>query len=61
MTLHVTVDATANLHHLYEAVFRALGDAVRHALGLGDGFGRLPGESSGFAGAPTYTCQEVGE
>lgn len=61
VTLNVTIDTASNLHHLYEAIFRALGDAIRRALGLADAFGRLPGESSGFAGTPTYSCRELGD
>ena len=51
-TIHVTVDKVGNLHHFYEALFRALGDAIRSALELPGG--RLPGDSSGLAGECRY-------
>jgi imidazoleglycerol-phosphate dehydratase len=47
----IDVRAGGNLHHLYETVFRNLGDAVGAALGTAT---RLAGESSGLAGAPRY-------
>lgn len=53
MTLRVDVRAAGNLHHLWEAVFRTLGDAVARALGL-DASMRRPGDTSGLAGAPRY-------
>jgi imidazoleglycerol phosphate dehydratase HisB len=40
-----------NLHHLYETIFRNLGDAVGAALGIAN---RAPGEGSGLAGTPQY-------
>jgi len=51
-TIHITVDKVGNLHHLYEALFRALGDAIRGALELPGG--QLPGDSSGLAGECRY-------
>ena len=51
-TIHITVDKVGNLHHLYEALFRALGDAIRVALELPGG--QLPGDSSGLAGECRY-------
>lgn len=56
-TIHVSVRRAGNLHHLYEAVFRALGDAVRIALDLQGG--RLPGDSSGLAGTADYEVSEL--
>jgi len=61
MTLSVTVIRSGNLHHVYEAIFRGLGDAVRDALGLDAVVGRLPGESSGFAGRPAYEVDDAGD
>lgn len=59
--VRVDVERCGNLHHAYEALFRALGDAVRAALDLEDP--RLPGDSSGFAGEARYeiTCEEAGD
>lgn len=51
-TVQVTARRAGNLHHFYEALFRALGDAVREALGLT--CGRLPGDGSGLAGECSY-------
>jgi len=56
-TIHISVRRAGNLHHLYEAVFRALGDAVRSALGISGG--RLPGDSSGLAGPAIYEIREL--
>jgi imidazoleglycerol-phosphate dehydratase len=51
-TLAIAVQEAGNLHHLYEALFRALGDAVRAALALEAG--RLAGDGSGVAGSARY-------
>lgn len=51
-TLAIEVTAAGNLHHLYETIFRNLGDAIGTALGTA---GRLPGEGGGLAGPPEYT------
>ena len=54
-TLQITVERCNNLHHLYETLFRALGDSVEIALGaLAE---RRRGESSGFAGRASYEIE----
>lgn len=53
-SLRIEVVTGGNLHHVYETVFRALGDATAAALGLG---GRVAGESSGLAGPPRYEVE----
>jgi imidazoleglycerol-phosphate dehydratase len=53
-TLVIEVSRAGNLHHLYETVFRNLGDAVGAALGTAT---RLPGEGSGLAGTPAFDVQ----
>lgn len=58
-TLSIDVRSAGNLHHVFEAAFRALGDAVAMALGIGAGEGRLPNDTSGFAGAATYAIEIV--
>ena len=50
-TVSVRARRTGNLHHFYETVFRALGDAVGEALGTAV---RLPGDTSGLARACRY-------
>lgn len=47
----IEVRRAGNLHHLYETVFRNLGDAVGVAVGTTC---RVAGESSGLAGRPEY-------
>jgi len=56
-TVAIEVTAAGNLHHLYETVFRNLGDAVGAALGTAR---RLPGDGSGLAGAPVYDITRNG-
>jgi imidazoleglycerol-phosphate dehydratase len=51
----IDVSAAGNLHHLYEVLFRALGDAVGEALGLRR---TVPGDDSGLAGTPRYEVRE---
>jgi imidazoleglycerol phosphate dehydratase HisB len=51
-TVSVVIRRSGNLHHLYEVVFRALGDAVGDALGTA--VSRLPGDTSGLARACEY-------
>jgi imidazoleglycerol phosphate dehydratase HisB len=53
-TVDIQVTAAGNLHHLYEVVFRALGDAVGVALGTGH---TGAGDTSGLAGAPDYAVR----
>ena len=53
--LAVNVRRSGNLHHLYETIFRGLGDAV--ALALGNAASRLPGDTSGLAGSCVYTVE----
>ena len=55
-TLMVSVRAGTNLHHVYEVIFRALGDAVGVALGTSV---RLPGDGSGLAGPPRYETKVI--
>jgi imidazoleglycerol phosphate dehydratase HisB len=55
-TLVVEISAGGNLHHLYETIFRNLGDTLGAALGTAR---RLPGEGSGLAGAPVYDVSRV--
>ncbi len=56
-TVAISVRAATNLHHLYEVVFRALGDAVGTALGTAV---RLSGDGSGLAGPPRYETKAIG-
>ncbi len=58
-TVLVSVQSAVNLHHLYEAVFRALGETVAAALGLAACVPCLPGDTSGLAGAPHYSIETV--
>ncbi len=60
-TVVMDVQQSGNLHHVFEAAFRALGDAVGVALGIGGEAGRVPGDTSGFAGAATYAIESVEE
>ncbi len=60
-SVSIGIIRAGNLHHVYETVFRALGDAVGEALGLRALTPRLPGDSSGLAGAPVYTAEALGE
>jgi imidazoleglycerol-phosphate dehydratase len=53
--LSVTVRRSGNLHHLYETIFRGLGDAV--AVAIGTAGSCLPGETSGLAGRCDYTVE----
>ena len=53
--ISVTARRTGNLHHFYETVFRALGDAVGRALGTANE--RLPGDTSGLARRCEYRVQ----
>jgi imidazoleglycerol phosphate dehydratase HisB len=54
-TLAIDIVRAGNLHHLYETLFRALGDAVRSALALEAV--RLPGDTSGLARACRYLVE----
>ena len=56
-TLAITVLRCGNLHHLYEVLFRALGEVVRQAMGIPTSE-CLPGDSSGIAGAVEYTLEK---
>lgn len=58
-TVVVHVERAGNLHHLYEAVFRALGQAVGESLGLTSTVAYLPGDTSGLAGTPVYTVEKL--
>ncbi len=55
--LSVTVRRAGNLHHVYETIFRALGDALGSALGIAGS--HLPGDSSGLAGGCEYTVRKA--
>ena len=57
-SLFLRILSTGNLHHVYETLFRALGDAVGQALNAGRS---LVGESSGLAGAPDYEVSVLEE
>lgn len=57
--LVITIEHAGNLHHLYECIFRALGDAVGSALGLTMSVGALPGDTSGLAGMPAYSVERL--
>jgi imidazoleglycerol phosphate dehydratase HisB len=54
-TISISIRQAGNLHHLYEAVFRALGDAVNGALG--NVAPRIKGDTSGLAGPADYTVE----
>ena len=54
-TVSITVRRSGNLHHLYETLFRALGDAFGEALGTGGR--RLAGDTSGLARACDYVVR----
>jgi imidazoleglycerol phosphate dehydratase HisB len=61
-TVHIEGTRVGNLHHFYEALFRALGDAIRSALDLPGG--SLAGDSSGLAGESRYEVrreEDLGE
>ena len=52
-SITATIRKAGNLHHLYETIFRALGDVTAQSLGITQTI-RLPGESSGIAGELKY-------
>jgi len=54
-TVSIEVRSAGNLHHVYETIFRNLGDAVGTALGTSV---RVPGDGSGLAGAPQYEIEK---
>ena len=56
LTVAIRVERAENLHHLYEVVFRALGDAVGQALGTRT---RLAGDSSGLARSWQFEVSEI--
>lgn len=58
-TLRLEVRAAGNLHHLWEAVFRTLGDAVARAVGV-ERERLLPGDTSGLAGPPRWEVRAAG-
>ena len=60
-TLLITVQHAGNLHHLYETVFRGLGEVVGASLGLSASIPCLPGDASGLAGIPQYSIETVEE
>lgn len=55
-TLSIEARGVGNLHHFFEAVFRATGDATAIALGIGE---RLLEDTSGFAGVANYTVETL--
>lgn len=56
-TIQITAGSLGNLHHFFEALFRALGDASREAMGLAGQ--RLAGDTSGLAGEIRYEVQRL--
>jgi imidazoleglycerol phosphate dehydratase HisB len=56
VTVSVDVVRAGNLHHLFETIFRNLGDAVGLALGTASVH---PGQTSGLAATPQYTIEDV--
>lgn len=60
-TVSIAIPRSGNLHHVYEAAFRALGDAVGLALGTGATGERLAGDTSGLAGSIEYIVERLEE
>ena len=56
-TLAIVIRKGGNLHHVYEAAFRALGDAI--GTSIGTGASRIPGDTSGLAGTPRYVVDSL--
>ena len=56
-SVSIRVRRTGNLHHVWEVVFRAVGDAVATAVDLSGC--RLPGEQSGLAATCRYDVEPV--
>ena len=56
-TLAIVIRKSGNLHHVYEAAFRALGDAI--GTSIGTGVSRVPGDTSGLAGTPQYVVASI--
>ncbi len=56
-SITATIRRAGNLHHLYETLFRALGDVTAQSLGITQTT-RLPGESSGIAGEVKYNVEK---
>ena len=56
ITLSIEVVRAGNLHHLYETIFRNLGDCVGAAL---DTARVAPGTTSGLAAIPRYSVEEL--
>jgi imidazoleglycerol phosphate dehydratase HisB len=54
VTLSIEVVRAGNLHHLYETIFRNLGDCVGAALGTAE---VRPGQTSGLAAVPRYVVE----
>ncbi|MGB0714548.1 MAG: hypothetical protein ACPGXK_01640 [Phycisphaerae bacterium] len=59
LTLDLRVDRVGNLHHVYECLFRATGDAIATALNLDVRIPPVPGDTSGFAGIPQYIIEST--
>ncbi|MBN1512489.1 MAG: hypothetical protein JXB13_10780 [Phycisphaerae bacterium] len=53
-TVSIEVIRAGNLHHLYETIFRNLGDCVGAALGTAE---LRPGQTSGLAAVPRYVVE----
>lgn len=58
-TVSMEIRKAGNLHHVFEAAFRALGDSVGAALGIGSADARTEGDTSGFAGKAEYTVNRL--
>ena len=58
-TVSMEIQRAGNLHHVYEAAFRALGDATGSALGTGAASSRSAGDTSGLAGKAEYTVERL--
>ena len=56
-TLAIVIRKAGNLHHVYEAAFRALGDAIGTSIGTGGS--RIPADTSGLAGTPQYVVDSI--
>ena len=56
-TVSIVVRKGGNLHHVYEAAFRALGDAIGMSLKID--VQRLPADTSGLAGSANYVVETI--
>ena len=58
-SVSLEIRRAGNLHHVFEAAFRALGDAVGMALGTGSAHARIQGDKSGFADVAEYIVERM--